>query len=419
MKKILILLFVLVFVSSAQAQKLVINEFLASNDSTLADEHGEFDDWIEIFNRGTEPVDIGGLYITDDLTNPTAWQIPTTAPDSTTIPPGGFLLLWADKQSEQGVRHVEIKLGSKGEQIGLFAADGKTPIDTLTFGAQTTDVSQGRYPDGSDNWMTFDNPTPRYTNRPIPIVINEFMASNDACCADEHGGYDDWFELFNVGTIPVNVGGFFVTDDLTDPVQWQIPTTFPDSTTIAPGGYLVFWADKKPEEGILHVKFKLSGKGEQIGLFTPDTMVIDTLTFGPQYPDTSYARVTDGIDAWEFFSTPTPGAANATGVLTAVSKAKTSLPEQFILLQNYPNPFNPSTTIAYTLPRAGHVVVAIYNTTGEKVATLVNATQSAGCHRVVWNGRNSAGRVAPAGLYFYRLTAGKHFSATGKMLFVK
>lgn len=97
-------------------------------------------------------------------TSPTTWQIPDTAPDSTTIDPGGFLLLWADKESEQGILHVEIKLGSGGEQIGLFASDGATPIDTLTFGAQTADISKGRNPDGSETWEFFTSPTPGTTN---------------------------------------------------------------------------------------------------------------------------------------------------------------------------------------------------------------------------------------------------------------
>ena len=418
MRKVLIVIFMFWLAGTTQAQNLKINEFMASNDSALADSHGEYDDWIEIYNPGPDPVNIGGLYITDDLAKPTAWQIPDTAPDSTTIPPGGFLLLWADKQPEQGVRHVKLKLSSKGEQIGLFAADGKTPIDTLTFSKQETDVSMGRYPDGANTWMNFQNSTPRYTNRPIPIVINEFMASNDACCADAQGDFDDWLELFNAGTAPVDVGGMFLTDDLKDPAQWQIPSTAPDSTTIPPGGHLVFWADKEPEEGVFHAPFKLSGKGEQIGLFAADTSVVDTLSFGPQAPDTSYGRVSDGIDTWTFFSTPTPGAANALGVPTVVHEEAKLQPADFVLLQNFPNPFNPSTHIVYTLPQSDFVELAVYNAQGERVVTLIRGNQLAGRHQIVWSGKDSRGRPVGTGLYFYRLKT-KECTASGKMLFLK
>lgn len=144
---------------------LYINEFLASNDLCNTDENGEYDDWIEIYNPGPEAVDVGGMYISDDNTNPTVWQIPTTAPDTTTIQPGGFLLLWADKQTGQGVLHVNLKLSSGGEDVVLSAPNGTTVIDSYTYSAQTTDVSMGRNPDGSDNWVTFDTPTPGASNQ--------------------------------------------------------------------------------------------------------------------------------------------------------------------------------------------------------------------------------------------------------------
>ncbi len=147
------------------APVLYINEFMASNDTTYLDPTtNDYPDWIEIYNPNSTPIDIGGYYITDGLDDLTTWQIPTTAPDSTTIPAGGFLLLLADKKPEAGVLHVNIKLSGSGEQIGLTAPNGTTIIDSLTFGQQTTDVSEGREPDGSDNWVFFTNPTPGASN---------------------------------------------------------------------------------------------------------------------------------------------------------------------------------------------------------------------------------------------------------------
>ncbi len=147
------------------APVLFINEFLASNDFGLTDPFGDNDDWIEIYNPGTEAVDIGGMYITDGLDDLITWQIPDTAPDSTTIQPGGFLVLYADKESEQGILHLEIKLSGSGEQIGLTAPNGTTIIDSLTFTAQAADTSYARMPDGSDNWVIDDTPTPGETNQ--------------------------------------------------------------------------------------------------------------------------------------------------------------------------------------------------------------------------------------------------------------
>jgi len=220
--KHLIILLLLFFIGSVSAQNLQINEFMASNDTAYPDENGEFDDWIEIYNPGTTPVDIGGWYITDDLAVPDEWQIPATQPDSTTVPARGFLLLWADKEPEQGVRHVNIKLSGGGEQIGLYNASMEV-VDTLTYLDQTTDTSKGRLPDGSNTWEFFPNSTPMFTNSMMPIIINEFMASNDAAFPDENGEFDDWIELFNVGVQPIDIGGWHISDDLTAPDTWQIP----------------------------------------------------------------------------------------------------------------------------------------------------------------------------------------------------
>ncbi|MBI5915628.1 MAG: lamin tail domain-containing protein, partial [Bacteroidetes bacterium] len=88
------------------SQAIFINEFLASNSNGLTDEHGQPDDWMELFNAGATPIDIGGMYVTDDLAQPVKWQIPATDPAASTIPPGGFLLLWLDGETAQGVLHV-------------------------------------------------------------------------------------------------------------------------------------------------------------------------------------------------------------------------------------------------------------------------------------------------------------------------
>lgn len=148
---------------AAGSEALRINEFMADNDSTVADpdEAGAYEDWIEIYNPGTAAVDIGGLYLTDDLTKPTKWQVP----QGVTIPAGGYLVFWADDETSQGSLHAAFKLSADGEAVGLVQSDGTTVIDSVTFGAQTTDVSYGRYPDGTDTWAILGPATPGAANR--------------------------------------------------------------------------------------------------------------------------------------------------------------------------------------------------------------------------------------------------------------
>ncbi len=94
---------------------LHINEFMARNVTSVRDEYGEYDDWIEIYNENNFPVDLGGTFITDSLGYPTKHRIPTGVSDSTTIPAHGYLVLWADNQEDQGVLHLDFSLsGDKG-----------------------------------------------------------------------------------------------------------------------------------------------------------------------------------------------------------------------------------------------------------------------------------------------------------------
>ncbi len=146
------------------AQSVVINEFMASNSSTIADELGEYDDWVEFYNTGSTSIDMGGLYVSDDPTNPTKWQISANAPTATTIPAGGFLLFWLDGEPSQGPRHLDIKLSAAGEAILLTSSNGFSIIDQYSFGQQTADVSLGRSPNGAANWVLFDQPTPEASN---------------------------------------------------------------------------------------------------------------------------------------------------------------------------------------------------------------------------------------------------------------
>ncbi|MCD4693031.1 MAG: lamin tail domain-containing protein [Calditrichales bacterium] len=426
MKRLILftLLLVLIAAVSAESQTLFINEFMASNDAAVTDENGEYDDWIEIYNAGSEPVDIGGMYLTDDLSDPTTWQIPAAYPDSTTIQPGGFLVLWADKESEQGVLHLELKLSGDGEQIGLVqVVDTDTMfVDSLTYTAQTTDISYARFPDGSSTWKFFDQSTPGAFNGEVDLIINEFMASNDSAFADEFGGYDDWIEIYNPNDMPIDIGGMYITDDLSDPVNCQIPRGAPDTTTIPAGGFLVLWADKESEQGVLHLELKLSGDGEQVGLAQiagTDTIFADSLTYYQQSADTSYGRIADGGVEWGFFSTSTPGESNSGGVLVGIKDEHNPTVSDFKLLQNYPNPFNPATKICFQLSKSNAVNITIYNLNGEKIQTLVNKPFARGSYTAEWNGTNQNGLTVSSGIYIYTMTIDNAIIQSRKMIYMK
>ncbi|HPS55593.1 MAG TPA: CotH kinase family protein, partial [Sedimentisphaerales bacterium] len=140
---------------------VVINEFMASNQNCITDEFGTAADWIELYNPTNTPVDIGGMYLSDSSNT---WMIPANDPDKTTINSHDYLLIWADSSPALGTLHADFKLSAGGESIILYENDGYTMVDSIVFGSQTTDVSFGRFPDLSDNWKFFSQPTPGKTN---------------------------------------------------------------------------------------------------------------------------------------------------------------------------------------------------------------------------------------------------------------
>ena len=138
---------------------LYVNELMASNDTTVADETGDYDDWIEVYNLGLAPVDLQGFYLTDDPTDPTVWAFPDTS-----VPAGGYLLIWADDEPGEGPLHATFRLSGSGEYVALYHPDGATLVDSVTFAKQVVDVSYGRFPDGSPTWVCMTVPTPGTSN---------------------------------------------------------------------------------------------------------------------------------------------------------------------------------------------------------------------------------------------------------------
>ncbi|MHC4119794.1 MAG: chitobiase/beta-hexosaminidase C-terminal domain-containing protein, partial [Planctomycetota bacterium] len=143
---------------------LTINEVMASNRESVRDPQGQYDDWIEIYNSGPHRLNVGGMYLTDNLDDPTMWRIPTDNPAATMIPPRDYLLIWADDDVGDAGLHANFKLNADGEQVALFASDGQTLIHSLEFGDQTSDMSFGSYPDGAGNARFLANVTPAAKN---------------------------------------------------------------------------------------------------------------------------------------------------------------------------------------------------------------------------------------------------------------
>jgi spore coat protein CotH len=284
---------------------LVINEILASNDSGATDEQGEYEDWIELYNTSDATVSLDNLYLSDDADDPLIYQFPT----GTTLAPDSYLIVWCDKDTDQGDFHADFKFSSGGETAILSYADG-TILESIDFGAQTTDMAYARSPNGTGDFV-IQAPTFATNNDDAEddnitmlnvgdLVINEILASNDSGATDEQGEYEDWIELYNTTDETLSLDNLYLSDDADDPLVYQFPT----GTTLAADSYLIVWCDKDTDQGDFHADFKFSSDGETAILSYANGTILENITFGAQTTDMAYARNPNGTGAF-VIQTPT------------------------------------------------------------------------------------------------------------------
>lgn len=173
----------------AQISDVYINEVLASNVSGIQDDLNDHPDWIEIYNSGTSPVNLGGYTLTDDKNDISQWTIP-----SYSLEPESYLYIFASGRNIQkssdseSSMHTNFKLNDGGEFIGLYDGTGQV-VDSLTFTKQRPDISYGRSSAEPGQWGFFDSPTPGsenetaftvYTEKPQFSIIGGFYTGSQS-----------------------------------------------------------------------------------------------------------------------------------------------------------------------------------------------------------------------------------------------
>jgi hypothetical protein len=241
------------------------------------------------------------------------------------------LLLWADGEPGENTPaalHTNFRLNPTNGSVVLSRTTGAGSVLAPRSEAQILDYinyrevgpnrSLGSFPAGQSSFrQVFYFVTPGRTNDPsaplVPLFINEWMAANTSFLPDPTDqAFDDWFELYNPTTNAVDLANYTLTDTFASPRKFTIPPGF----TLPARGFLLVWADEDSADNStnsdLHVNFRLSQNGEQIGLYAPDGRVVDSVTFGAQSNDVSQGRWPDGnAPPFYFMPTPTPRAPNA------------------------------------------------------------------------------------------------------------
>jgi hypothetical protein len=298
--------------------QLWINEVMPSNTSTVADNFGEFEPWIELYNADSTAIDLSVYRLSNDHQDPLRWAFPA----GTTIAAASRLLLWADGEVNQtgaGVIHTDFRLKSSSGSVILARQwlGDSVVVDYLDYDSLAEGTSYGSFPEGDPSLrVTFQSPTPytanNFTSATVQVVINEWMSDNETTKTDpSDGNQEDWIELFNPSTSDADLNGYFLTDNLAMTDMFAIPA----GTTVPAGGFLFVWADNEPGQngpGVdLHVNFSLSRNGDAIGLYAPSGVLVDSAVFGPQSDDQSHGCWPDGSPSIYAMTPPTPADTNS------------------------------------------------------------------------------------------------------------
>jgi hypothetical protein len=276
---------------------IVLNEWMAESLSGA--------DWFELYNTAAVPVDLSGVFLTDDpsIAGVTNYQVSSLS----FIGAGGFVKYEADGDVSQGRNHVNFNLDRLGEVIRLYASNF-TLIDNADLLPFPKGVAAGRIPDGGSTVAVFyTTPTPGESNYlPLPAVsINEVLTHTDP-------PLEDSIELVNSSGQSAAIGGYYLSDSAKNLKKYRVP----DGTTVAGGGYVVFGESQFNSGG--PGSFALSStRGGAVYLSAADgagnlTGYRSVFRFGPQFNGVSMGRWRTSVgDDFVALTGRTLGASNA------------------------------------------------------------------------------------------------------------
>jgi len=336
-KRLLLTVFIfLIFQNFSQAQTIAINEVMASNHSTIADEDGDFEDWIELYNYGDTPVNLYGYGLSDDYDNLMKWVFPDV-----TIEPGEYLLVWAsgkDRRPSQGETfHInallrEVYTGITGasvsnlvnhpnfpnhpDQVHLLKHGFEAPINVGDhYGQRVQGYIKAPFTGNYTFWISSDDHSELYlSNNQNPqealmIAVvpgwthprewNKYTQQKSDPVHLQAGQY-----YYIMALMKEHEGG----DNLA--VGWQ----FPNQEMNRPiSEQYTHWYSSE-----LHTNFSISAQGEEVILTTHLGEIISEMEATPLPANISYGRVPDGTGDWFFFSKPTPGLPNTSEAFSEI-----------------------------------------------------------------------------------------------------
>jgi hypothetical protein len=314
-----------------------INEVLAINESVITNSAGRTADWIELRNTNATALNLSGMHLSTDASDPAQWVFPA----GVSIPANGYLIVWFDNERAAStvagsLLNTGHSLDGESGDVYLFNAGGQA-VDSVQYGFQVPDRTIGVSGAG---WTLLASPTPGAANSAAAspgsaaaLRLNEWLANSEV--------EDDWFELYNNSDQAVALDGVYVTDDLSIAGATQSPLA--PLSFIGARGFVRMIADADRNKGRNHAAFNLDALGEALRVYVPALGSVDAVYFDEQESGVSQGRIPDGGDNFvSFGTTPTPAASNylpAPNAAISEVLTHTDLP-----LEDAVEIFNPSTT---------------------------------------------------------------------------
>ena len=296
---------------SRGAGQVVISEFMEKNRTTLRDEDGDFSDWIELWNRSDEAVDISGWNLSD-RENQLGWTLPEMS-----LQPGERIVIFASGKDRQGERlHTGFSL-SGDEGVWLRNEYGYLCSSALCADCDG-DVSMALGDDGSYGQSLY--PTPGYENTAAgwesfqqslscesPLIINEAQVYN-LNLAPVNKEYYDWVELKNNSGAALLLSDYYISDDRDDYLRYRLP-----EVELGPGEFILLYCTSEAlPEGYYAAGFELNSENEQLYLATAEGELLDSVSLKDIPYLGSFGRMA-GENGWFYFSSPSPGSENSGG----------------------------------------------------------------------------------------------------------
>jgi hypothetical protein len=282
-----------------------INEVLAINDSVVTNSAGRTADWIELRNTNSTALNLSGMRLSTDASDPAQWIFPA----GVSIPANGYLIVWFDNERAASTTAGSLlntghSLDGESGDVYLFNASGQA-VDSVQYGFQIPDRSIGVSGAG---WTLLAIPTPGTANSAAAALgsaaalrLNEWMADSEV--------EDDWFELYNNSDQAVALDGVYVTDNLSIAGATQSPLA--PLSFIGARGFVRIIADADRNKGRHHAAFNLDALGEALRVYVPALGSVDAVYFDEQEPGVSQGRIPDGGDNFvSFGTTSTPAESN-------------------------------------------------------------------------------------------------------------